>query len=85
MPKTKYRVPESVAWSIAAIKEGLDTLRGGTLNAEDGFTRFAIKYMCTHHYFRVDKARRDLGYDPKVDLSEGIRRTVAALREQGWT
>jgi sterol-4alpha-carboxylate 3-dehydrogenase (decarboxylating) len=79
LPKTRYRVPESIAWTVAAVAEGVDTLRGGTLNAEDGLTRFAIRYMCTHHWFRIDKARRDLGYVPKVDLAEGIRRTVAAL------
>jgi nucleoside-diphosphate-sugar epimerase len=36
--------------------------------------------MCTHHYFDVSKARRDLGYAPRIDLDEGIARTVAALR-----
>ena len=78
-PPIKYRVPYSLAYGIAAIKEGFDTLRGGELRAEDGFTRFAIKYMCTHHYFSIEKARRELGYDPKVSLDEGIERTCAAI------
>lgn len=30
-----------------------------------------------------DKARRLLGYEPRVDLQEGIRRTVRWLRERG--
>lgn len=85
LPKTRYRVPFRVAWAAAAVVEGIDTLRGGTLNAESGFTRFAIRYMCTHHYFSVDKARRDLGYEPKVTIAEGIRRTVEHLRSEGWT
>jgi nucleoside-diphosphate-sugar epimerase len=78
-PPIKYRVPYSLAYGIAAVKESIDTLRGGTLNAEDGFTRFAIKYMCTHHYFSIEKARRELGYDPKVSVDEGIERTCAML------
>jgi len=32
----------------------------------------------------IEKARRVLGYAPKVDLEEGIRRTVSAYREAGW-
>jgi sterol-4alpha-carboxylate 3-dehydrogenase (decarboxylating) len=86
LPRTKYRVPYSVAYAAATVAEGIDTLRGGTLNAENGFSRFAIRYMCTHHYFSIDKAKRDLGWAPAVNLSEGIQRTVAHLREtDAWT
>ena len=46
-------------------------------------TRFAVRYMVRHHYFSIDKARRDLGYEPRVSLAEGIRLTCAHLREQG--
>lgn len=76
-------VPYPVAYGIAAVVEGFDTLRGGTLGQEDGFTRFAIKYMCTDHYFSIAKAKRDLGYDPKVSIREGIERTIAHLRATG--
>jgi len=53
-PPVKYTAPKSLVYAIAAIKEGIDTLKGGTLNAEDGLTRFAIRYMCTHHYFSIE-------------------------------
>jgi nucleoside-diphosphate-sugar epimerase len=33
--------------------------------------------------FSIAKARRMLGYEPKVDLTEGMRRTEAWLRETG--
>lgn len=78
-PPIKYRVPKGLAYAVATVKEGIDTLKGGTLNAEDGLTRFAIRYMCTHHYFSIDKARRDLGYDPSVSVDEGIERTCQHL------
>ena len=65
------------------MKEGIDTMRGGTISPEDGLTRFAIRYMCTHHYFSIDKARRDLGYDPKVSVEEGIERTCQHLIAEG--
>jgi nucleoside-diphosphate-sugar epimerase len=34
--------------------------------------------------FTIDKARRMLGYDPKIDFEEGLRRTVEWYRRQGW-
>jgi nucleoside-diphosphate-sugar epimerase len=83
LPPILAGVPYPIVYAAAALKEGLDTLRGGTLNAEDGMTRFAVKYMVRHHYFSIDKARRDLGYRPRVNLEEGIRLTCAHLREQG--
>ena len=79
----KYRAPKSLMYAIAAIKEGIDTLKGGTLNAEDGMTRFAIRYMCTHHYFSIEKARRELGYNPAVSVDEGIERTCQHLEAIG--
>lgn len=82
-PPINYHVPKSLVYAIAAVKEGIDTLKGGTINTEDGLTRFAIRYMCTHHYFSIEKARRELGYDPKVSVDEGIERTCAHLEAIG--
>jgi nucleoside-diphosphate-sugar epimerase len=82
-PPVKYTAPKWLAYAIAAVKEGIDTLKGGTLNAEDGLTRFAIRYMCTHHYFSIEKARRDLGYNPSVSVEEGIERTCQHLESIG--
>ncbi len=82
-PPVKYKAPKSLVYAIAAVKEGIDTLKGGTLNAEDGLTRFAIRYMCTHHYFSIEKARRELGYNPAVSVEEGIERTCQHLEATG--
>ena len=79
-PPIKGKVPYWVAYSAAAVAEGIDTLRGGTLNAENGMTRFAVRYMVTHHYFSIAKAARDLDWRPTVTLAEGIRRTAEQLR-----
>lgn len=80
-PKPKRAVPYAVAYAVAAVAEAIDTLRGGSLGSENGLSRFAVRYMCTHHYFSIDKARRDLGYEPAVNLTEGIARTARHLRE----
>ncbi|MCX4243429.1 NAD-dependent epimerase/dehydratase family protein [Paraliomyxa miuraensis] len=83
MPKIRGRVPFAVAYPVAAIKETWDTLKGGSLGNEGNFSRFSVRYMCTHHYFSIAKARRDLDYEPKVSIAEGIERTIEHLREHG--
>lgn len=79
LPPLRGKIPHQIVYAIAAVKEGIDTLRGGTISPEDGLTRFAIRYMCTHHYFSIDKARRDFGYEPKVSVAEGIELTCKHL------
>ena len=34
--------------------------------------------------FRIDKAKRDLGYEPKIGIDEGLRRTGVWYRENGY-
>ena len=81
-PPITGKVPYWLAYSVAAVAEGIDTLKGGTLNAEDGLTRFSIRYMVTDHYYKIDKAYRDFGWKPKVNLDEGIALTVASLGDE---
>jgi sterol-4alpha-carboxylate 3-dehydrogenase (decarboxylating) len=79
LPPIRGTVPYWLAYGAATVAEAIDTMRGGRLGVEDGLSRFAVRYMCTHHYFSIEKARRDLGYQPRVSLAEGIERTAAAL------
>ena len=81
LPPIRGRVPYFLAYSAAAVAEAWDTLKGGTLNSEDGLSRFAVRYLCTHHYFSIEKARSRLGYEPRVDMKTGIGLTVEHLRE----
>lgn len=73
-------MPFWLAYGAATVRETIERLRGGKLNAEEGLSRFAIRYLCTHHYFSHARATRELGYRPRVGVDEGIARTVAALR-----
>ncbi|MCY4044526.1 MAG: SDR family NAD(P)-dependent oxidoreductase [Cellvibrionales bacterium] len=77
-PKITKKVPFWLAYCVAACVEGFDKLKGGSLK-ENGMTRFAIKYMVTHHYYSIEKANKDFGYTPKVSLAEGIKLTVNHL------
>jgi nucleoside-diphosphate-sugar epimerase len=46
--------------------------------------RRRVDFWVKSRAFRIEKARRLLGYEPQFDLDEGIARTVAAYREAGW-
>ncbi len=37
-------------------------------------TRFLARELSTAHWFNIDAARRDLGYEPRVSIEEGLRR-----------
>jgi nucleoside-diphosphate-sugar epimerase len=46
--------------------------------------RRRVEFWVKSRAFSIDKARRLLGYAPKVDLEDGLARTVASYREAGW-
>lgn len=43
----------------------------------------AVRYLSRRGSYSIAKARRVLGYEPRVRLDEGMRRTEAWLREEG--
>ncbi len=47
-------------------------------------TRMAAELFGTHQGFSIDKARRELGYEPAVDFDEGILRVADWLRQIGF-
>jgi nucleoside-diphosphate-sugar epimerase len=47
-------------------------------------TREAIGYLTLHTRFCGEKARRELGYQPRVSLEEGMKLTEAWLRKEGY-
>jgi nucleoside-diphosphate-sugar epimerase len=46
--------------------------------------RRRVDFWTKNRSFSIEKARRVLGYAPKVDVDEGIARTAAWYREAGW-
>jgi dihydroflavonol-4-reductase len=45
--------------------------------------RRRLDFFTVNRAFSIEKARRELGYEPKVDLAEGCRLTAGWYREQG--
>jgi nucleoside-diphosphate-sugar epimerase len=54
------------------------------LGIEPPLHRRRVDFWTKSRAFTIEKARRLLGYAPKVDLDSGIRRTAAWYREAGW-
>lgn len=49
------------------------------LNRQKALMDAQSAWLCTH-----DKAKRDFGYTPRVDMAEGTRRAYAWYKAQGW-
>lgn len=84
LPPIITNMPYGLVYAIATVSEKIDELRGRPVGFENGMSRFAVRYMCTHHYFSIERARKELGYTPKVDLDEGIRLTTDHLKKVGF-
>jgi len=50
------------------------------LPGEPPMTRFVASQLATSHWYDISAARRDLGYEPKVGLEEGLSRLAESLK-----
>ena len=49
------------------------------LPGEPPMTRFVASQMSTSHWYDISAARRDLGYEPRVSVEEGLRRLAESF------
>jgi 2-alkyl-3-oxoalkanoate reductase len=80
-PITRH-ISATTAYSIGGVLETLYTLTRRT--DEPRMTRFVARQLSTAHWFRLDAARRDLGYVPRVTIEEGLRRLAASLKTNSF-
>ena len=74
----KRSVPFRFAWLSGAILEFVyKTLR---LSGEPYITRFMAEAVSQTHWFNINAAKRDLGYQPQVSTAEGLRRLEEWLK-----
>lgn len=71
-PFRPKNVPEAAAKTVAGTMELLSLLPFG--NKTPAMTRFAVGYMARSMTMSIEKARRNLGYSPRIDNREGFRR-----------
>lgn len=74
-------LPYWLAWSLACLMEM--AWRVLPLPGSPELTRYRISLFRGDLVFSSEKAQRELGYDPKVGLEEGLQKTRAWMRDNG--
>ena len=81
LPRVRRKMSYRTARTIGAILEIVYTVL--PLRGEPRMTRFLADQLATSHYFDISKARRELGYEPRVSTEEGLERTLKAFQIGG--
>jgi nucleoside-diphosphate-sugar epimerase len=71
-------LPISLAWVAAHLFNGLYRLF--RIKAEPPVFPYRVAHLSWDYNFSIEKAKRILGYSPKVDWKTGMSRTVAAYK-----
>jgi nucleoside-diphosphate-sugar epimerase len=80
LPPEGRSVPLKVALLAGSVFENLHKV----FPSESGprMTRFIAHNFAAAHWFDISAARRDLGYEPRVSMEEGLRRLKAWFERQ---
>jgi nucleoside-diphosphate-sugar epimerase len=73
------RAPRPLLSAVAAIMERMAAVRG----APPSFSRNAITFIDRRGTVSTRRIREELGWEPEVDLDEGLRRVERWVREEG--
>lgn len=71
------------AWPIQRLGDVVEAICV-PLGLEPPIHRRRVDFWVKNRSFSIEKARRVLGYAPKVDVTEGVARTARWYRENGW-
>ncbi len=81
LPPVTRSVSPAAAVLAGRVLETLHAVLGR--EGEPRMTRFLARELSTAHWFDISAARRDLGYEPRVTIDEGMRRLEAWVRGGG--
>jgi nucleoside-diphosphate-sugar epimerase len=76
----RWHAPAWPFWIAGAMCEAVCV----PLGIEPPLYRRRVDFFTKSRAFDITRAREELGYDPKVGLREGIRRTLDGYRQAGW-
>lgn len=79
-PLPWLRLPYGPFYAAAVVCESLCV----PLGIEPPLHRRRVRFYKNNRAFNIEKAKEMLGYRPQVDLEEGMQRTVAWYRENGY-
>ena len=74
-------IPKALAYGAAVVAEAAAALarRPPVINRDKVTDLAQTCWGCS-----IERARRDLGYSPRIPLEEGLRETIEWYRGQGW-
>lgn len=75
IPPIKRRIPYKLAYVGGAILEFLFKIFR-IRSKEPLITRFLASELSKSHYFDISKAKKDIGYEPKINLEDGLEKYV---------
>ncbi|MFL6197046.1 MAG: NAD-dependent epimerase/dehydratase family protein [Thermoanaerobaculia bacterium] len=77
------KIPHYPVWPVVAVGHVVEKACRPFGIAPPIFPR-RVDWYRQNRAFKIDKARRDFGYDPKVGIDEGLRRTAEWYRQEGY-
>ena len=80
VPAPRLRLPVWPFWLAGALCEAVCVPFG----VEPPIYRRRVKFFTNNRWFDISRARRELGFSPRVSLREGLRRTLESYRALGW-
>ena len=80
VPPPRWYLPVWPVWLAGAACEAVC----GPLGIEPPLYRRRVDFFTKSRAFDISRARAELGFAPAVGLRDGIRRTLAWYRAQGW-
>jgi nucleoside-diphosphate-sugar epimerase len=78
-PPPRLALPKSLVWLGAAGMESVFTRLGRSVP----LSRSGVAFFSESRRVSIAKAQEELGYEPQVDIQEGVARSVAWYRDQG--
>jgi nucleoside-diphosphate-sugar epimerase len=81
--KVDVKIPHYPVWPVVAVGHVVEKACRPFGITPPIFPR-RVDWYRQNRAFKIDKAKRDLGYEPKVAIDEGLRRTADWYRREGY-
>ncbi|MFA5701341.1 MAG: NAD-dependent epimerase/dehydratase family protein [Desulfuromonas sp.] len=78
VPPIERHIPVRAAYAIGWLLEKIYTITGS--HAEPRITRFVARELSCAHWFDISAAQRDLGYQPRISMEQGLKMLRESLR-----
>jgi nucleoside-diphosphate-sugar epimerase len=78
IPFSQRPVSAKLAHHIGAALEWI--YRGFNISAEPPMTRFIARQLACHHSYNIEKAKRDLNYQPSISMDEATQEIIQWMK-----